>query len=170
MPPPEEGTATTITGLLNIPASSGQIPAVIITHGCGGISTGETAWITRLNEFGVATLLVHSFGARHIPEVCSGAYQINIASVLADTYAALDALHSFDSPQAQPQTIFDALSPGNCAFIEQDGLIIDPETGREPSVNSACVTHGVSIGYNAEAETQAVKDVEEFLAMVFKLE
>jgi hypothetical protein len=40
MPPPEEGTATTITGLLNIPASSGQIPAVVITH---GVSIGYNA-------------------------------------------------------------------------------------------------------------------------------
>lgn len=274
MPPAEEGTATTISGLLTIPASSGQIPAVILAHGCAGITSGETAWVTRLNEFGVAVFLVHSFGARHIPEVCTGGSQINIASVLADAYATLDilaehpridperiailglsfggrtalwvaqtrfqerygsgnnhfaaylafypascyiqladetevsggpmrifhgtaddwipiepcqayierlqqagidadlyayadALHSFDSPQTPTQTLFGALSPGNCAFVEQDGMIIDPETGREPTINSACVTRDVSIGYNAKAEREAAADVEAFLMMVF---
>jgi dienelactone hydrolase len=277
MPPVEEGTATSISGILTIPASSGRIPAVILTHGCGGISSGETAWVTRLNDFGVAVFMVHSFGARHIPEVCSGAHQINIASVLADAYAALDVLaahpridpehiailglsfggrtalwvshqrfqeryssgnnhfaaylafypascyiqladelevsgepirifhgtaddwtpigpckayierlrqagidaalyeypdahHSFDSPETPNQTIFDALSPGNCTFVEQDGQIIDLDTGLEPGIDSACVSRGVSIGYHAEAEQQAVADVKEFLTMVFQME
>lgn len=277
MPPAEEGTATTISGILTIPASSGQIPAVILTHGCGGLSTGETTWVKRLNEFGVAVFMVHSFGARHIPGICSGEGEINIATVLTDAYAALDllaahprldperiailglsfggrtalwvshqrfqeryssgknhfaaylafypascyiqladetevsgepmrifhgtaddwtpiepcrayierlqqagidadlyeypnALHSFDSPSTQTQAIPNALSPGNCAFMEQDNMIIDPETGREPSIDSSCVRHGVTIGYNAEAEQQAVADVEALLTMVFKLD
>ncbi|MCB0035617.1 MAG: prolyl oligopeptidase family serine peptidase, partial [Anaerolineales bacterium] len=92
MPPPEEGEATRVTGMLSIPESRGRIPAVILTHGCGSIGSAELSWADRLNEFGVATLLVHSFGARHIPEVCTGQYQVNIASMLADAYSALDTL------------------------------------------------------------------------------
>lgn len=277
MPPPEEGTATTVTGMLSIPEGRGRLPAVVLTHGCGSITSGEQGWEKRLNEFGVATFLVHSFGARHIPEVCTGQYQVNIASMLADAYGALDLLaahpridpariaimglsfggrtalwtshkrfqeryssgtnqfaahlafypascyiqladetevsegpirifhgtaddwtpmgqcqayierlqnagidavlfaypdahHSFDDPQTPFMTIPDALSPGNCNFMEQDGQLIDPETGREPGIDSSCVVRGVSIGYNAQAEQQAVADVKEFLSMVFELQ
>jgi dienelactone hydrolase len=276
MPPREEGTAVTVTGSLSIPASSGPVPAIVLSHGCGSITTGELAWAQRLNDFGVATLLVHSFGARHIPEVCTGQYQVNIASMLADAYGALnllaahprvdparigimglsfggrtalwasmerfqeqygssetqfaaylafypascylhladetnvsggpirifhgmaddwipiepcqeyvtrlknagvdadlyaypDAHHSFDDPQTSFQTIPDALSPGSCAFVEQNGQIIDPETGQEASIDAACVTRGVSIGYDAVAARQAVTDVETFLNDLFEL-
>jgi dienelactone hydrolase len=277
MPPPEEGTATPVTGQLKIPASTGPVPAVILTHGCGSITNGELAWAERLEEFGIATLLVHSFGARHIPEVCTGQFQVNIASMLADVYAARevlathprinpeqiaimglsfggrtalwsamsrfqeqygsdgsqfaaylafypascylhlegetevsggpmrifhgaaddwipvgpckeyvgrlqeagvdaalleypDAHHSFDDPQSPLQTIPDVLSPGNCAFVEQDGRIVDPETGLEAGIAAACVTRGGTIGYNAAAASQAIKDVQEFLSTVFQLE
>lgn len=67
MPPPEEGTATTVSGSLKIPASSGRIPAVILTHGCNSITSGELGWETRLNQMGIAIFLVHSLGSRHIP-------------------------------------------------------------------------------------------------------
>ena len=40
MPPPEEGETTMIRGLLKIPESSGQIPAVVIMSGCGGVGSG----------------------------------------------------------------------------------------------------------------------------------
>lgn len=277
MPPPEEGTATAVTGQLKIPASTGRVPAVILTHGCGSITNGELTWADKLYEFGVATLLVHSFGARHIPEVCTGQYQVNIASMLADVYAARDLLaihpridseriaimglsfggrtalwagmerfqeqygsdtsqfaaylafypascylhlegetdvsggpirifhgaaddwipigpckeyvgrlqeagvdaalleypdahHSFDDLQSPLETIPDVLSPGNCAFVEQDGRIVDPETGLEAGIAAACVTRGGTIGYNAAAAAQAVIDVEEFLTRVFQLE
>lgn len=276
MPPREEGTAVTVTGSLSIPASSGPVPAIVLTHGCGSITTGELAWAERLNDFGIATLLVHSFGARHIPEVCTGQYQVNIASMLSDAYGALnllaahpridparigimglsfggrtalwasmerfqeqygpddaqfaaylafypascylqlanetnvrggpirifhgmaddwipigpcqeyiarlqdagvdadlyaypDAHHSFDDPQTTFQTMPDALSPGNCTFVEQEGQIIDPETGREAGIDAACVTRGVSIGYHAAAAQQAATDVRTFLNDVFQL-
>ena len=91
------------------------------------------------------------------------------AGVDADLFEYPDTLHSFDDPQTTLQTLDDALSPGNCAFIEQDGMIIDPETGIEAGIESPCVQRGVSIGYNAEAERQAVKDVEEFLKAIFEM-
>lgn len=276
MPPPEEGKATMVRGLLKIPESSGQIPAVVIMHGCGGVGSGEVTWENRLNEMGIATLLVYSLGSRNIPDMCSGRYQTNIATVLTDAYRALDvlaehtridaeriailglsfggrtalwvshirfqeryatsqnqfaahlafypascyiqladetevsgkpmrifhgekddwtpivqcqayverltqagvdvvlyeypsALHSFDDPNLPYMIIPNALTPGNCDFIEQDGKIIDPETGQEPSVDSSCVEKGVSIGHHAEAEAQAVSDVREFLTQIFGL-
>ena len=81
-----------------------------------------------------------------------------------------DAHHSFDDLQSPLETIPDVLSPGNCAFVEQDGRIVDPETGLEAGIAAACVTRGGTIGYNAAAAAQAVIDVEEFLTKVFQLE
>lgn len=217
---------------------------------------------------------MHSFGARHIPEVCTGEYQINIATVLADAYAALeflanhpridperigilglsfggrtalwtahqrfyelygddnrfaahlafypsscymqladetmvsgapmrifhgeaddwtpidqcqdyvarlkedgvdielyeyaDALHSFDDPKTPLENRPLALSPRNCTFVEQDGYMIDVDTGQEAGIGSICVARGVTLGYNAAAEQQAVADVTAFLEEVFK--
>ena len=59
-------------------------------------------------------------------------------------YEYPDAFHSFDDPNLPSSLeITSALTPRNCNFIEQDGQIIDPETGQEPTVNSACVKKGV---------------------------
>ena len=277
MPPLEEGTPTMVRGLLKIPKSRGQIPAVVITHGCGGVGPGEVAWERRLNEMGIATLVVYSLASRNVPDMCTGRYETNIATVLTDAYRALDymaehpridpqriailglsfggrtalwashtrfqerygssqnqfaahlafypascylqladetevsgkpmrifhgeqddwtpleqcqayverltradvdvilyeypnALHSFDVPNMPYLEVPNALTPGNCAFIEQDGQIIDPETGQEPSVESSCVEKGVSVGHNASAEAQAVSDVKEFLILTFGLD
>lgn len=274
MPPVADGTPETISGHLRIPESTGQIPAVIITHGCGGITGAENGWANRLYERGIATFIVHSFGARHIPGVCTGQHQINIATVLADTFAALElladhpridseriailglsfggrtalwtahlrfyeqygddnrfaahlalypsscyirladetevsgspmrifhgtaddwtpidqcrayverlqdggidieiyeyteALHSFDDPTTPFMSRPLSLSPRNCTFVEQDGRILDPDTGQEAGIGSPCVTRGVTLGYNAIAEQQVIADVDVFLQSVFK--
>ena len=67
-------------------------------------------------------------------------------------------------------TLPDALSPADCTFVEQDGLMIDSETGLEASIDAPCVIRGVSIGYNSEAARQAVEDVEAFLGTVFSVD
>ncbi len=278
MPLPEEGRSTTVGGILSIPESSGQIPAMVITHGCGGITSAETGWARQLNEFGLATLIVQSFGARRITGICRGEGEVNIATVLADAYAALeylesypridpkrigilglsfggrtaiwasserfqarynnsenqfaayigfypascylqladeekvsggpirifhgmaddwipiapcqeyiermqqagidadifaypDATHSFDNPTNDPPVqLFSVLSPGNCAFVERDGQIIDPDTGKEPGIDSPCVIRGGSLGYNEEAYQKSIEDMQTFLEDVFQTE
>jgi dienelactone hydrolase len=92
MPPKAEGNPTIVSGILTIPLSTGQVPAVIITHGCSGIGPSELGWADRLNDLGMATFVVQSFGGRNIPGICTGRYTINIASVLVDAYHALDLL------------------------------------------------------------------------------
>jgi hypothetical protein len=51
--------------------------------------------------------------------------------------------------------------------VEQNGLIMDVDTRQEAGIGSTCVARGVTLGYNAAAEQQAVEDVETFLQSVF---
>lgn len=92
MPPPTEGKPTTLTGTLALPPGTGPVPAMILTHGCSGITGKETDWTTKFNRLGIATFVVDSFGGRNIPEICTGRYLISIASLLADMYRALNLL------------------------------------------------------------------------------
>jgi dienelactone hydrolase len=92
MPPRTQGKPTTVSGILTIPPSTAPVPAMIIAHGCSGISPAELGWADRLNDLGMATFVVQSLGGRNIPELCTGRHAINIASVLVDAYHALDVL------------------------------------------------------------------------------
>ncbi len=59
-------TGTSITGTLSLPpVVSGRMPAMVISHGSGGILPGrEDAWAARLNALGIATFVVDSFTPR----------------------------------------------------------------------------------------------------------
>jgi dienelactone hydrolase len=92
MPPPQEGTPATIFGILRLPEGSGRVPAVVVTHGCSGLTGAETYWGRSLIQLGVATFVVNSFAGRSIPRVCTGPHTISMASVLTDVYRARDLL------------------------------------------------------------------------------
>lgn len=92
MPPPEEGTPATIFGILRLPAGAGRVPAVVVTHGCSGLTGAETYWGSSLVQLGVATFVVNSFAGRGIPRACTGPHTISMASVLTDVYRARDLL------------------------------------------------------------------------------
>ncbi|MCC7274761.1 MAG: hypothetical protein IT561_18975, partial [Alphaproteobacteria bacterium] len=60
-----EGAATAIAGMLRLPPGAGRVPAMVISHGSGGILEGrEGAWADRLLAQGVAAFVVDSFGPR----------------------------------------------------------------------------------------------------------
>ena len=276
MPARSEATPATVTAVFALPPSSSAVPAVVITHGCGGLGAGANAWGRELVEFGYATLVIDSFRGRDVGEVCSGQEKMNIASVLYDVYRGLDlvaadsrvdesrvallgfsfggrtalwanqrrfkglygsendfvaylsfypascylrledevdvgsapmrifhgteddwlpiepcrdyvermqaagrdvalfeydgALHAFDdvSMGLIPYMFLSPLSPRNCAFFEQDGRMIDPDTGDVAGVGSTCVESGVTAGYDAEAAAQVKLDVTTFLETVLR--
>ena len=60
------GETQTISGTLNFPANAPDknVPAVILLHGGGGISTPQAHWIKTLNSIGLATFMVDSNWAR----------------------------------------------------------------------------------------------------------
>jgi predicted alpha/beta-fold hydrolase len=92
MPPPQEGTLATIFGILRLPEGTGRVPAMVVTHGCSGLTGAETYWGRSLIQLGVATFVVNSFAGRSIPRVCTGPHTISTASVLTDVYRARDLL------------------------------------------------------------------------------
>ena len=92
MAAPQEGKPATIFGVLRLPEGTGRVPAVVITHGCSGITGAETYWAESLVKLGVATFVVNSFAGRGIPRACSGHHTISPASMLTDVYRARDFL------------------------------------------------------------------------------
>jgi dienelactone hydrolase len=92
MSAPQDGTPATIFGVLRLPEGTGRVPAVVLTHGCSGITGAETFWGGSLVQLGIATFVVNSFAGRGIPRVCSGPHTISAASVLTDVYRARDLL------------------------------------------------------------------------------
>jgi dienelactone hydrolase len=78
-----------------------------------------------------------------------------------------DAHHAFDNPGAPLRKLTNILIPRNCAFVEENGRVVDATT--RGSINFSCWSRGASIGYNADAHRQAVKDVEAILRPLFGL-
>jgi dienelactone hydrolase len=91
-PPLSEGTSVTIDGTLTIPPTNTQVPAVILTHGCGGIGGSERGWVDDLRDEGYASFLLDSFGGRDITEICSGTETLNVASPIVDLFRAGEVL------------------------------------------------------------------------------
>jgi len=52
------------------PATAGRVPAVAIFHGCGGVGVNNTRMAGLLRDWGYAALVVDSFTARHMTDVC----------------------------------------------------------------------------------------------------
>jgi len=92
IPLPKEGQPVTLNGFLALPPGVGPVPAVILMHGCVGISGTEIGWATMLNGLGVATFVVDSFGRHGVAGTCTEKERLHSASSMADAYGALDLL------------------------------------------------------------------------------
>jgi len=57
-------------GILTLPAGNGKFPAVVLMHGCGGITQNMQVWAQRLRSWGYAALILDSFEQRGIDNVC----------------------------------------------------------------------------------------------------
>src|SRR2546430_698507 len=92
-----------VTGDLSLPAGSGRVPAVIVLHSCAGVTPEIGDWARTLNGMGYAALVVDSFTARGVTEVCTGHQSINPGSRLADLFRAHELLATH--PRIDPQRI-----------------------------------------------------------------
>ncbi len=79
----------TLTATLTLPDGvSGKVPAMILAHHCGGITTSVTNLATMLNGIGIATFIPDSFKPRGYPSgVCTGSTLNNTAAIADNLYA-----------------------------------------------------------------------------------
>jgi dienelactone hydrolase len=92
-----ETTTTTVTGELYLPAkASGPLPALVLMHGSGGLEgptgTNIRKWAGTFAGWGIAALVVDSFGPRGIKETGSNQGQLSGWADDADALAALKIL------------------------------------------------------------------------------
>ena len=270
------GSSTKISGWLKFPDKTGILPAVIFTHGAGGVRESERGWAKELNRMGYAVFMLDSFTYRGISGTGTGKQSLGTGSSMIDVFRALELLRThpridpsrialmglsrggrvtlyasmnrfqkkwlssdaffvayiafypaiyFDlkgqeDVSGQPIRIFQGLaddwtpveralayvdqlrnagrdvqifeypeahhlfdSPGlpvkfhpnlfntsKCNFKETTvgGEWLDPNTNERWSFKASCITRGATMGYNPEAYTQAIADVEKFLKTVFR--
>jgi dienelactone hydrolase len=61
----------TQAGTLVLPEGKPPFPAVILLHGCGGVTQNMNVWAQRLRKWGYAALILDSFAQRGIDNVCN---------------------------------------------------------------------------------------------------
>jgi dienelactone hydrolase len=96
-----DGPPITITGTLRFPAGAGPFPAVVLAHGCSGISNVDQGWQSKLREYGYATFVVDSFATRRLKEACTFALSsLSPVQRVPDVYGALKILATHPRIQA----------------------------------------------------------------------
>ena len=86
--------SATITGDLYTPSGKGPYPAVVLLHGCGGVSPNVLAWAQWLQSEGYAALVVDSFQGRGLRNLCADSHPLIPAVRAADVYAAAAKLQA----------------------------------------------------------------------------
>lgn len=100
----KNGRPALLAGELRLPtAATGKLPAVILVHGSGGLSTGYARWAEELNSIGVATLLLDSFTGRGITNTIEDQSSLANLAMMVDAYRALDVLARH--PRIDPKRI-----------------------------------------------------------------
>src|SRR6266508_3199103 len=66
-----EPQPATLSGELFTPSIGAPHPAVILLHGCGGVSQNVTAWARWLQSEGYAALVLDSFSGRGLRTLCA---------------------------------------------------------------------------------------------------
>ena len=81
----------TLTATLTLPGAGSPVPAVVLMHGCSGVSPTHHFWATTLRGWGYAGLVLDSFGARGVRSVCETG-GITSEQRVEDAFAALGTL------------------------------------------------------------------------------
>jgi dienelactone hydrolase len=101
------GTPTKIDGVLSKPEGDGPFPAVVLMHGCAGVSPQLDRWSKWLVEQGYVAIIVDSFGSRRMPGDCKpeagGKEELPITARFDDAGGALRYLMS--QPYVRPDRI-----------------------------------------------------------------
>jgi dienelactone hydrolase len=77
-----------LTGQIRRPDGAGPFPALVLLHGCGGITPTNQLWAETLRRWGYVTLLVDSFGPRGKTNICENGGVDPQYARMPDAYAA----------------------------------------------------------------------------------
>ena len=87
------GKTITVGGDLFLPPGGDKVPALLIHHGSGGVSADrEMRYARELVQLGLATLVIDSFKPRSITSTVRDQSSVTANEMLADAFAALQAL------------------------------------------------------------------------------
>lgn len=81
-------------GSIILPQGTPPFPAVIVLHGCNGVSQNTFVWARRLASWGYAALIVNSFNPRGLQQVCDGSRALPGPERAHDAFAAAAYLRS----------------------------------------------------------------------------
>lgn len=84
----------TLIGRLEKPKGEGPFPAVVLLHGCRGITPSYDAWMERLVNWGYVTLQLDSFGPRGVSNDCGRPPQVPLEMRVQDAHAAKSFLRT----------------------------------------------------------------------------
>lgn len=147
---------TVVFGTLQLPeASTGRVPAMVIAHGSGGVSSMREIWWSRqFANAGIAAFIVDSFEPRNIRQTTTDQGQLSTAANVADALYALRLLATH--PRIDPERIgvmgfskggqvalFTALEPFRRAVVA-DGTRFAAHLPLYPSCNDWMVTGRVT--------------------------
>lgn len=98
-------TRTVIWGTLYLPEhQSGPVPAMVFSHGSGGIMTNETErWLPLFLKMGMAAFIVDTYGPRGLTDTVSNQDQLSFGANVADALSALKLLST--DPRIDPARI-----------------------------------------------------------------
>jgi dienelactone hydrolase/TfoX/Sxy family transcriptional regulator of competence genes len=77
--------------------------AVVLLHGCSGVTSLHHIWAKRLSDWGHAALVVDSLGPRSVDEICSAPGRVPVRKRIYDAYGALAFLKT--QPGIDPERI-----------------------------------------------------------------
>jgi len=164
------GSAALYTSMRRFQALYGPKKARIAAH----LSFYPACNVHFVDELDIADAPVREFHG--------AADDTTLASTCRDYIARLDAAgkdavmteypgahHGFDNPDARwVSVIQSAQSSRNCQRREEDGKILNVETGKPFTFNDACVKLGSTVGYDKAATEAAQATVKQFLTEVFR--
>ena len=81
-------------GSIILPNGTPLYPAVVVLHGCNGVSQNTFVWARRLASWGYAALIINSFNPRGLQQVCDGSRALPGAERAQDAFEAAAYLRS----------------------------------------------------------------------------
>lgn len=115
-------------GSIILPDTRPPYPAVVVLHGCNGVSANTRVWARRLAGWGYAALIVDSFTARGLHQVCDGSRALPGPERAKDAFAAAAYLRSRSDIDAKRIAVlgyshggWTALNASTQSRVEQEG-------------------------------------------------